>query len=114
LIRRQQAPRHRQHQRHREIGNRGGIGSRTMPDRDSALRRRCKVDTIIAGAVTDDRAQRGHLVHHGAAQRGAARGDHRADTGELFRREDFMRRLTGSVHQLEALPDAQHHRLGEA
>ena len=114
MVRRQQAARDRQHQRDCEIGNRGRIGSRTVPDRDLALRRRCKVDPVIAGAVADDRSQRGHLVHHCSAQRGAACGDHRPDAGELFRREHFMRRLARGVHQLETLPDARHHRLGEA
>jgi hypothetical protein len=85
-----------------------------VPDCDLALRRGWKIDAVIASAVTDDRAELRHLVHHGPAQGRAAGGDHRADAGKLFRREHLMRRLARGVHQLEALPDAHHHRLGEA
>jgi hypothetical protein len=54
----QQAARCRQHQRHRDVGDRGGIRTGTVADRDTATRGFRKIDAVVAGAVADDRLQR--------------------------------------------------------
>ena len=82
----QQAPRGGQHQRHRDVGDRSRIRARAVADRDLAFRRGREIDAVIAGAVADDGAELRQQVHHVAAERRAARRDHRADVGELFGR----------------------------
>ena len=85
IVGHQQPPRRRQHQRHRDVGDRGRIRARAVADGDLALRRGREIDAVIAGAVADDRAELRHQVHHVAAERRAARRDHRANAGQLFR-----------------------------
>ena len=110
----QQPPRGRQHQGDRDIGDRSRIRTRAVTDRDVALGRRGEIDAVIAGAVADDGAELRHQVHRSAAERRAAGRDHRADVGELFGREHFIRRLAGGVEQFEALAEAHHLRLWKA
>src|ERR1700712_4227315 len=84
-----------------------------MADRDIALRGGGKIDTVIAGAIADDRAEFWHPVHHLAAERRSAGGDHRPYARELVGREHLLRRLADRFHQFEMLPEAHHLRLRE-
>jgi hypothetical protein len=44
-------PRRRRHQHQRDIGNRGGIRTRTVTDRDVSRGGSGQIDAVIAGAV---------------------------------------------------------------
>ena len=79
-----------------------------MTDRDVAFGRGREIDAVIAGAVADDGAELRQQVHRVAAERRAARRDHRANVCELFGGKHFLRRLAGGVQELEALAETLH------
>ena len=114
IVGHQQTPRRRQHQGDRDIGHRGRVRPGTMADHDLAGIGGLKVDAVITGAVTDDRAELRHHVHHLAGKRRSTRRDHGTDAGKVIRRKHLVRRLAGGIHQFKTLADAQHQRLGEA
>jgi hypothetical protein len=114
IVRRQQPPRHRQHQRHRQIGDRSRVGGGTVADHDLSLGRFGEIDAVIAGAVTDDRAERRQRVEHLALQPLPAGGDRGAYVGQLLGAESLERRLASAVQKLETLSDPHHQRLRKA